>query len=89
MSKLNLDENNFWKLSPAAAKIFAYRRDNPDVNTMPWGFDCGGVSDDRRSTWASFSCVALSGWGKDELTINALMNEDCSWQIKHAIKKAP
>jgi hypothetical protein len=89
MLQSNLEEDKFWKSSPAAAEIFAYRRENPDVNVMPWGFDRGGVSYDHRSTWAIFSCVALSGWGKDELTISALMNEDSSWQIKHSIKPAP
>jgi len=85
----NLDEDKFWKSSPAAALIFAYRNENEDINTMPWGFDRGGISDDRRSTWASFSCVALSGWGKDMLTISATMTEDNSWQVTHTIKRAP
>lgn len=88
MVQFNLDEDKFRKWSPAAAEIFAYRHEKQDVNTMPWGFERGGVSDDRRSTWASFSCVALSGWGKDELTISATMNEDSPWQITHAIKPA-
>jgi hypothetical protein len=89
MFKNNLDEDKFWKQSPAASEIFAHRRNNPDINTMPWGFDRGFVSDDRRSTWAYFSCVALSGWGKDELTITASINEDGSWKISHEIKRAP
>ncbi|MDD2388161.1 MAG: hypothetical protein PHP23_00285 [Desulfobacterales bacterium] len=89
MVQFNLDEDKFWKCSPAAAEIFAYRRENKNITAMPWGFDRGGISDDRRSTWACFSCVALSGWGKDELTISATMNEDNSWKITHAIKKAP
>lgn len=82
------NEDGFWQLSPAAAEIFAYLKENAEVTLMPWGFDNGGVSNDRRSTHANFSCVALSGWGKDELTISAALASDGSWQMKHAIKRA-
>lgn len=83
------DEDKFWRISPAAAaEIFAYLKENADTSVMPWGFDNGYVSGDRRSTNAIFSCVALSGWGKDELTISATLANDGSWQLKHAIKRA-
>lgn len=82
------NEDKFWQVSPAAAEIFAYLKESEDVALMPWGFDNGGVSNDRRSTYANFSCVALSGWGKDELTISAALASDGSWQLKHAIKNA-
>ncbi|MDP1928912.1 MAG: hypothetical protein Q8K62_10425 [Thiobacillus sp.] len=82
------NEDRFWQLSPAAAEIFAYLRENTEVAAMPWGFDSGGVSNDRRSTHANFSCGALSGWGKDELTVSAALADDGSWQLKHAIKRA-
>jgi hypothetical protein len=82
------NEDKFWQLSPAAAEIFAYLKENADVPPMPWGFDNGSVSNDRRSTHANFSCVALSGWGKDELTILAALASDGSSQMKHAIKRA-
>jgi len=87
MVRARLNEDDFWKWSPAAEEIFAYRDENQDVNTMPWGFDHGGVSDDSRINWVSFSCTRLSG-NKDKLTISALKNEDGSWQIKHEIKRA-
>ena len=82
------DKHKFWQQSPAAAEIFAYRQNNAEVNAMPWGFDRGDVSYDRRSTCAFFSCVSLSGWGRDELTICANLCENGTWRIKHAIKSA-
>lgn len=87
MSLFILDEDKFLKCSPTAAEIFAYRRENRELG-MHWGFVRGYISDNRRSMWAEFSCVALTGWGKDELTISASMNEDGSWHIKHKIKRA-
>ena len=83
------DEDSFWKCSPAAPRIMAYRRENPEVAKVPWAFEKAYVSDDGRSISASFWFGALSGWGKDELTINASRKEDGSWDIKHAIKRAP
>jgi len=59
--------------APTAKEIFAYRDENQGVNTMPWGFDHGGVSDDSRINWVSLSCTGLSG-NKDKLTISALKN---------------
>ena len=88
MTTIVLDEDKFLQLSPAAAEVFAYLRENAEVSPMPWGFDRGGVSGDRRSTYALFSCVSMSGWGKDELTISAALASDGLWQLKHAIKLA-
>jgi hypothetical protein len=82
------NEDRFWQLSPVAAQIFAYLEENAEVAPMPWGFDTGVVANDRRSTHAYFSCVALSGWGKDKLTISAALTADGSWQLQHAIKRA-
>jgi hypothetical protein len=82
------DEHKFWQQSPAAVEIFAYLRENPEVSAMQWGFDHGDVSYDRRSTCAFFSCVSISGWGRDELTISANLCEDGTWRIKHAIEPA-
>lgn len=83
-----LSEDKFWQLSPAASEIFAYLKENTEVALMPWGFDNGGVSNERNSTHANFSCIALSGWGKDELTISAVLSSDGSWKMTHAIKRA-
>jgi hypothetical protein len=88
MYLFNLDYDKFWKESPAAADIFEYKRNNPNVNDMPYGFDHGGVSDDRNSTWAVFSCVSLSGMGKDVLTISVSMKNGEVDKISHNIKKA-
>lgn len=85
MPKFCHNKDEFWKWSPGAAEIFAHLSDNSDVNKMPWGFDIGEVSDDKRYTSASFSCVASSGWGRDKLTISASMGKDGLWQIKHTI----
>jgi len=82
-----LGEDQFWKMSPAAAEIFEYRRGQPDL-AHAWGFDRGGVSDDRRMTWADFSCVALTGYGRDELVISAVGQADDSWKLSHTIKRA-
>ena len=62
LNEFGLNEDKFWRLSPAAAEIFEYRRSNAEFG-MGWGFDSGGVSEDRRSTHACFSCVALTGFG--------------------------
>jgi len=83
------DEDSFWKWSPAASEIFSYRRENPELEAAPWTFEKGGVSDDFRSSWATFWHVVISGWGKDELTISASRDEAGSWHIKHVIKRAP
>jgi len=82
------DETRFWQWSPAAAKVFGYRRQQPALGDMPWGFDRGGISDDRKSTWAEFSCVSVTGRGKDELVITAVAKEDGTWTVKHTITRA-
>lgn len=82
------DKSKFFKISPVAADIFAYLRENSEVAETPWVFDKGYVSDDGRSTSASFWFGALSGWGKDELSISASRNEDGSWHIRHVIKRS-
>jgi hypothetical protein len=64
MYLFNLDYDNFWKESPAAAEIFEYKRNNPNVNDIPYGFDHGSVSDDRKSTWAVFHVYRCLVWGK-------------------------
>jgi hypothetical protein len=82
-------EHDFWQHSPAADQIFAYRRDNEEeLGSTAWGFDRGAVSDDGRSTWALFSHVALTGWGKDELVISASLQEDGNWEVTHRVTRA-
>lgn len=82
------DEHKFWQSTSAAPDIFRYRREHADVKDGPWGFDRGGVSDDKSSAWAVFSHVALSGWAKDVLTISAKAQADGSWALAHDIKRA-
>jgi len=81
------DEHNFWQLTDAAAAIFDYKQEHPDVKDGPWGFDKGNISDDRKSAWADFSHVAISGWGKDELTLSARKQPDGSWAVTHEITR--
>lgn len=82
------DEHKFWQLTQAAAEIFKYRREHTETKDGPWGFDRGGVSDDKTSAYTLFSHVALTGWGKDELTISAKHQPDGSWKVSHVIKRA-
>jgi hypothetical protein len=81
-------KDKFWNFSPAAGKIFAYLRENIELASGPWGFESGSVACDRKSTHATFSYVALSGWGKDQLDISATMTENGVWRIKHTITRA-
>ena len=67
MNEFGLNEDQFWLRSPAAAEIFEYQQSNSEFSYM--GFDSGGVSRDRRSTYAFFSGVALSGLGKDHVMV--------------------
>ena len=78
------DEDEFWKQSAAAAEIFAYLQSN---DLGPWGFDKGWISDNRQTTGAEFSCVALTGLGKDTLFIAASFI-DGAWQLSHKIVRA-
>lgn len=88
MYLFNLDYDRFWKESPAASEIFEYKNNNQETKKSPFGFDHGGVSDDRKSTWAVFSCVSVSGLDKDVLTISVSMNNGEVEKISHNIKKA-
>lgn len=88
MREMGLNKDKFWQVSPAAAEIFEYIRSNKELKSTPWGFDIGGVSEDRQSTYASFSCTSSSGWGKDELTVFASLAKDGTWTLKHTIKLA-
>lgn len=89
MPPYGLDEDRFWSASPAAAEIFEYRKNHPELQAMPWGFKSGNVAEDKQRTWATFECVSLSGWGKDELYISANRQPDGSWKLTHSIKRAP
>lgn len=82
------DESKFWQLTSAAEPIFTYRREHFEISRSPWGFDRGSVSDDMKSAWASFSCVAVSGWGNDTMTISAGEQPDGSWKISHKVTRA-
>ena len=84
MYQYNLNEDQFWKQSPAAPEIFEYQHDNQELNQSAWGFDKGSISIDRHYTWAHFSSITDKNW--DELIISATMKPDGSWQMKHLIK---
>ena len=86
MNEFGLNEDQFWLRSPAAAEIFEYQQSNSEFSYM--GFDSGGVSRDRRSTYAFFSGVALSGLGKDHVTVSASLADNGSWTLTHTIKRA-
>jgi hypothetical protein len=79
-------EEEFWRDSPAASEIFAYRNAHATSTTEAWGFDRGGVSDNRESTYAEFSCVAVSGYGRDRLMIQASRMKDGRWEITHTVQ---
>ena len=82
------DKSKFWDLSPAASEIFRYVEENPVISESPWGFDVGNVSDDNNSSYASFSCVAISGWGKDRLTVSASKQSNGAWLLSHRVERA-
>jgi hypothetical protein len=83
-----LDEDRFWNASPAAADIFKYRREHPELKDAVWGFDKGNVDEGGRSNYAWFSRTALSGWGKDKLVISAIQQANGSWKLAHTITLA-
>jgi len=82
------DKSKFWQVAPAADEIFRYAKEAPEISQSPWGFDRGNMSDDLSRVWASFSCVAVSGWGKDILTITAEKHADGSWSLSHQVTRA-
>jgi len=82
------DEHKFWQLMPCAAEIFKYAKGHPEVGQGSWGFDTGNCSDELDKVWASFSSVALSGWGKDRLHISAVKQSDGAWQLSHQLARA-
>lgn len=82
------DESKFWQIAPAADLIFKYIDENSEISRSPWGFDNGNYSEDLSSVWASFSCVAVSGWGKDKLSISANKNSDGQWIMSHRVSRA-
>ncbi|MEN6486359.1 MAG: hypothetical protein ABFD98_15900 [Syntrophobacteraceae bacterium] len=82
------DESEFFRISPAAAEIFTHAHEDPELFNVPWVFDKGYVAYGGHSTYAVFWFGALSGWGKDELTVSASRNEDGTWHIKHTIKRS-
>ena len=79
------EKRKFWQLAPAANEIFSYVQDEPEISQRPWGFDYGNISNDLSSVWASFSCVSVSGWGKDALTISATKQADGAWVLSHRV----
>jgi hypothetical protein len=82
------DEGDFLQAAPAASEIFRYVRETPDISGSPWGFDRGNTSDDFTRVWANFSCVAVSGWGKDSLSVTAVKQPDGSWLLSHQVVRA-
>jgi hypothetical protein len=82
------DKGKFWQLSPAATKIFQYVAATPEISQSPWGFDSGNIADDLNSSHAGFSCVTVSGWGRDKLFVQATRQVDGSWSIHHTITRA-
>lgn len=44
---------------------------------------------DGRSAFATYSAVALKGWGRDEPVISAVQRSDGGWMPRHSIRRAP
>ena len=82
------DESKFWQVAPAANEIFRYVKDEPSIAASAWGFDSGNISKELDRVWASFSCVAVSGWGKDKLSVTAVKQPDGSWSLSHQVARA-
>ena len=80
-----LTEDEFWTNSPAASEIFAYREQLRI--SSGFGFVRGSVSVDRTHTHAEFSCVSVSGLGRDHLYVSATRRDDGGWDISHQIKQ--
>lgn len=88
MRKAIVDKGKFWQLSPAANDIFKYLDENAETSLVPWGFDSGDISEDLMSSSASFSFTSLAGWGQDKLRIQATLQADGSWALRHTITRA-
>ncbi len=82
------DKSKFWQVAPAADEIFRYIKQAPEIAESPWGFDSGNMSEDLSTVWASFSCVAVSGWGNDSLSVTATKQADGSWLLSHRVTRA-
>ena len=81
------DKSKFWQVAPAADEIFSYVKSKPEISNSPWGFDSGNMSDNLDQVWASFSCMAISGWGNDKLTVTAKKQMDKTWTISHNVTR--
>ena len=82
------DEHKFWQVIPCASEMFQYAKHHPDVGQAAWGFETGNCSEERDKAWASFSCTAVSGWGKDRLHIFAVKQPDGTWVLSHRFEGA-
>lgn len=78
-------EDAFWKGAPGAAEVFSYVREKVPG---PWGFDKGATDAPPRRTWAEFSHVALSGWGRDKLHVSASHDPSGEWRVTHTVMRA-
>ena len=82
------DKGKFWQIALGANEIFSYVKTTPEIAESPWGFDSGSMSDDLTSVWASFSCVTVTGWGNDTLSVTGVKQPDGCWALSHHIKRA-
>lgn len=78
------DEAKFFILYAAAENMREYIREQPDIAGSPWGFDRATLVDGRAN--AEFSCVALSGWGRDRLTVSAVQDGE-GWVYSHSLHR--
>jgi hypothetical protein len=86
MPTLVNDESSFWS-DPIGELIFRYLRERRHILGAAWGFDRGSISEDGESASAVFSCVALSGSGKDELRVSAKKTVAGDWAVTHDIQR--
>ena len=83
--RFGLTEDELWKSAPkATAAIFDFKTAHKEW--LSFGFDKGGTGDRDDSAYAVFSRVALSGYGRDELTIQATPHRGDEYSVRHTIK---
>ena len=82
------EKSKFWQIAPAANEIFSCVDSEPEISNSPWGFDSGNMTENLDKVWASFSCIAVSGWGNDKLTVTATKKTNDTWSILHSVTRA-
>ena len=77
-------EDAFWKQWPTlAGQVFEHR---DAIDQGIFGFDSAIVDRDHASV--KLSCVAVNGWGRDELWISASREPAGPWTLQHTIRRA-